>query len=64
MHVSTDLGGLSRGVYLASAEAEVAETMAAIKKAGWDGCVSIEPEPTRLDEGDTKTALELIRKYI
>ncbi|MBR3296835.1 MAG: sugar phosphate isomerase/epimerase [Firmicutes bacterium] len=64
MHVSTDLGGLSRGVYLASDEAEVAETMAAIKKAGWDGCVSIEPEPTRLGEGDTKTALELIRKYI
>ncbi len=62
MHISTDLGGLSRGVYLASDEAEVKETMEAIKKSGYDGCVSIEPEPTRVD--DTKTALELIRKYI
>lgn len=64
IHISTDLGGTSRGVYLACDEAEIRETMAALANAGYDGCVSIEPEPSRLGEGDTRTALKLIRKYM
>ena len=64
MHISTDLGGTSRGVYFESDEAEVIETMRALNKAGWDGTVSVEPEPSRLAEGDTKRSLELLKKYI
>ena len=64
VHISTDLGGTSRGLYSASDEAEVIKTLAAIKKAGWDGTVSIEPEPSRLIEGDTRISLKLLRNYI
>ena len=62
MHISTDLGGTSRGVYLPADEAELRETVRAIKASGYKGTVSMEPEPSRTDPEELRGALKMMRR--
>ena len=62
MHISTDLGGLDRGLYSESDRAELTETIKAIKDSGYKGTVSIEPSPDRIDLGSLTASLKLMRE--
>lgn len=62
IHVSTAEGPLARGLYAAKDEAACMRAFRAIRSAGYDGTVSIEPDAPALGEASMKTALEIMRR--
>lgn len=62
LHISTDLGGTSRGIYLEEDREELRETLSAIQKSGYKGTVSLEPEASRTDPKELTATLKMMRE--
>ena len=62
MHVSTVGPGLHRGLYRPGGEDACRRVCSAILQSGYDGTVSMEPDPPELTPGAAKAALAMMRR--
>ena len=64
IHISTDLGGTKRGLYTAQDVSEAEETCSVIKRSGYTGCISFEPDTQMIVKQNLKEALGLARFHL